>query len=122
MCHTMKKRPDIALPVVNVDDDDSLQQDEALAKIAMFLANTSEPKLLSEIDDEEIRLVAALSVVSETTDDIMLKNFLSYFLRLRVSKNRQGRKELLDIAKSAHDNQESKFAKLKNIIFGGPRM
>ena len=59
-----KPKKDIVIPSVDVDADESLTSDEALAKVAMTLATTKKPELLSDINEAEIKNLAALSVVA----------------------------------------------------------
>lgn len=107
---------------LDLDEDEALSAEEALAKVAIILAKTESPKLLSELDDYEIKLSAALFAASENIkmvdvmEEKMIQNFLLNFLMLRVSHKRQGRRELLEIAKSARDQPEQRFSKLRNIF------
>lgn len=105
---------------LSIDDEDSITQEEAFAKIAMLLGKTSTPKILSELDDREIRLCAALYAVAEKAKDEMILSFLNNFLLLRVSNRREGRKELLEVAKSSNDREGGKLGRLKSF-FGGVR-
>lgn len=105
---------------VNLDDEESLTQEEAFAKIAMLLGNTRSPKILTELDDREIKLAAALYAVSEKTGDTTIISFLTNFLLLRVSNKREGRKELLEVAKSSRSESEGRLGRLRNF-FGGMR-
>jgi hypothetical protein len=84
----------------------------------MYLAQTSEPKTLTELDDEEIKLCASLYAVCEKTKDKMIISFLLNFLMLRVSNKRQGRKELLEVARSGQQREEQRTSRLKQF-FGG---
>jgi flagellar motor switch protein FliG len=114
-----EEKPPVNLNL-SIDDDESITQDEAFAKIAMLLGNTKQPKILSELDDREIRLIASLFAVAEKVNDTMILSFLNNFLLLRVSNKRQGRSELLDVAKSSHEGEASKISRLKSF-FGGVR-
>jgi 3-polyprenyl-4-hydroxybenzoate decarboxylase len=111
---------------INLGDesDDAMSFDEALSRVALILAETRTPKLLTEVDDEEIRLCAALYATSENlamfdvTQEKMIQSFLLNFLQLRVSNKRLGRRELLEVAKAAKDIPEQRFSRLKSL-FGG---
>lgn len=83
------------------------------------MAETKNPKVLSQVDDGEIRLCAALYAVAERQNDEMIKIFLSNFLQLRVSHERKGRKEIIDLAKGIKELPNSRFGRLGQI-FGGP--
>lgn len=112
------KEKDLDIPQVDVDVDEGLSVDEALAKVAMLLANVKEPRVLSEVNEEEIKLCSALFVVANRMQDKMLADFLANFLLLRVSKKRKGRDELLQIAKSAREASTNMAGRLKNLLTG----
>lgn len=114
----MAEKKEIQLPVVDVGDE-SISVDEALGKVAMYLSKTENPKILSEVNDTEIRLAAALYSIAERVKDDMLKNFLDNFLYLRVSNKRKGREELLKIAQSVREMPESRLARLRSFFGGG---
>ena len=106
---------------LNVDDDESMTLEESLAKVAMLLARTDNPKVLSEIDDKEIRLCASLLTVAERMNDKMISNFVNNFLLLRVSNRRKGRTELLEIARGVKEMPEQRFSRLRNLFGMGNR-
>jgi hypothetical protein len=110
------------LPVINVDEEDSLTTDEALAKISILLAESKNPKLLSELSEHEIKLCAALYVIGNKFNDSMILDFLLNFLNLRVSLKRKGRDELLQIAKSAREYGDHRMSRLRNLLSIGGRM
>jgi hypothetical protein len=91
---------------------------EALAKVAIFLGETRDEKTQTELEDYEIRLIASLFAVVETTKDKMIASFLLNFLRLRVSYKRQGRKELLDVARSSTQREDMKVSRLRQFFSG----
>ena len=106
-------------PAVNInlgDDSESLTQEEAFAKIGMILANTANPKLLTELDDLEIRNIAALWTVAEKTKNQMLLTFLTTFMQLRVSYKRKGRSELLELSKASRVEKEGAISRFKQMV------
>ena len=112
------------IPVVDIDTEEGMTLEESMAKAVMLLGTVKgehSSKILSEVSDNEVRLCSALFVVAEKTNDTMLKNFLSAFLLLRVSKLRQGRKEILDIARASRDQSESRMSRIKSLFMGGQR-
>lgn len=118
----MPKEPRIAVPTIDLSEDESLTIDEALAKVAIILARSDKIAILTELDDREIKLCAALYTIADRTKDVMIANFLLHFLELRVSKARKGRSELLEIAKSAREQPEQRFSRLRNLFGGGNRI
>lgn len=79
-------------------DEESLSREEALAKVAMSLTKDDNPQLMSDLDESEVSMLSALETVGTVTELNILNVFAKNFENLRVSKDRQGRKELLDIA------------------------
>jgi len=106
------------LPSINIEDDEGLTVDEALAKVAMILASTKEPKTQTELDEPEIKALASLIVVAHTMKDAMLTKFCTEFMLLRVSKARKGRQELLDIARASREVPEHRLSRLKSLFSG----
>jgi len=86
------------LAKIALDDDQNLSREEALAKVSLILARTENPKLLSDISITEVSLLTALHTIGDMLDFEILDTFSENFETLRVSKERQGRKELLEIA------------------------
>ena len=104
------------IPAVDIDAEEGMTLEESLAKVAMLLAKVHDPRVLSEVSDVEIRYCAALDVVARKMNDTMLGDFLNSFLLLRVSRTREGRKELLQIAKSAREGSESRMMRFRQMF------
>lgn len=96
----------MTMPTVNMDDENNLTREEALARVSMILAKTENPKILSDFEPHEVGLITAISTVGEAFDfnimNLLAKNFSLY----RVSKLRQGRKEILEIASEVRRTPE----------------
>ena len=77
-----------------------MSHDEAVAQNVLKLgeATDEEIKSLSDLDDEEINYLTILFTLADTIDLDVLKIFGNEFLRLRVSKGRLGRKEIVWIS------------------------
>ncbi len=103
--------------VESVEDVSSVE--EAIGKISMILAKSEKIKVLTDLDDEEIKQIAALLVVADVVDDKNLENFCNNFMELRVSKKRLGRRELLDLAKSSGRQAEQRLGFVRRIFGGG---
>ena len=114
----MPKDDEKDIPSIDLDAEDGLSIDEALAKVAMLLAQVKDPRVLSEVSEEEIKLCASLYVVAEKMEDKMLASFLLNFLMLRVSKKRKGRDELLQIARSAREATSNAMGRMKALFSG----
>lgn len=106
------------LKQISMDDNANLSREEALAKVSLILANTDKPKILSDIDIREVGYTSALSTVGEFLDIPMLNTFIHQnFLQLRVSKDRKGRNEILEIAREIRIQPEREGS-LRSRFFG----
>jgi len=76
--------------------DRPLGTEESLAKSLQELTAPKDENIdfLTELDDEEILNLTALRLWGEETGFDIFKNFCIIFERLKVSKFRQGRKEI----------------------------
>lgn len=108
-----------AIPTVDIANDmRDITTDEALARVSIMLAETKHSKTLSHLSHNEVLMVAQLFAVAEKTRNKMMALFLENFLLLRVSLERKGRGELLEIAKAGQQREESKFSRLRSMIPG----
>ena len=57
-------------------------------------------RLLTELDEEQVGAYCVLHSYAEALDFTPLLNFLRNFLYVNVSKNRKGRKEIVETSKS----------------------
>jgi hypothetical protein len=64
-------------------------------KVLEILLDRKDINLKTELNDKEILEIARLEVLSTKINSPSLASFLSKFKELRVSKDRQGRKEII---------------------------
>lgn len=83
---------------VESPESEVLGKDEAFGRIVIELLRTRERRVLSDVVDEEIKLLTGLDIVAEKLDSDLLRGVEDTFLDLRVSRNRIGRQELMAIA------------------------
>lgn len=71
-------------------------QEESIAKSLQELTTPQKENIdfLTELDDEEILNISALKLWGETTGFLVFNDFCQHIERLKVSKNRWGRKEI----------------------------
>ena len=119
-----KSPPKVETPVLTeqelnklMDDSEVMSAEEARAKISMILAETKRPELMSELNPLEDKMLAVLKTISIKRNSEMLKVFINYFLLYRISYLRQGRKEILEVAKGI-DNEEQKVKRGFRNMFG----
>jgi hypothetical protein len=102
---------------------DVATSEEALGKIMALLANEDKYKLITELGDGEISHFAGLLAIADTYDIQLLKNYLKNYLLLRISKKRQGRKEIIEmgVARMREQGQQGVMNRFKSF-FGGGRL
>jgi len=105
------------VPADMMVDEESMSREEALAKVAMALTKSDNPQLMSDLDEVEVSMLTALETVGTTTGLEILNIFAKNFENLRVSKDRQGRKELLDIAVEIKRTPE-RMGRFNNLFRG----
>lgn len=94
-------------------DDDVTTSEEAKAKGLLFLAKTGRPDLLTELNEDEIKLVTTIETLGEFFRAPLLKKITLNFKNHRVSKERKGRSELLAISKGPAEEGRLGFLREK---------
>ena len=105
----------------DTNDEDILTSEEALAKATSMLADARKPKTMTRIDEQEVKLLAALVTLGFHYDIDILKNVCRNFMELRISLKGLGRQELLEIAKSARE-EKMETSRLKKLLTLGGRL
>jgi hypothetical protein len=100
-----------------------LGTEEAIARLIQELMATNKPKIQTDLSDEEIGFMALLSSVGESMKIKAIRDFCLNFCLYRVSRYRQGRRELVDIAGFAGAESTDKRRKIKSVkdLFSGIR-
>ncbi len=84
------------------------------------LFNPKNPKIKTELSDDEIKIISRLYVLShkyyEPRKTFLLKNVLDEFVILRISKDRKSRAEFVEANK---DIQKNKGGGFLEKVFGG---
>jgi len=100
--------------------DEIFGTDEAVARTITVLSREEEGKMpiLSDLFVEEIPYVAGFMTVAEHFELPVFKGFINNFLRMRVSKDRLGRRELVGIASGTKEQEKRVKASLTNLFAG----
>jgi len=95
-------------------------KEESLAAILQSLSQVKYPKLLSDVDEEEIPLLVALGILGKRLDSELVEDSIEDFLNLRVSLNRQGRQEMITVSLASRYKSGSGKSKsgLKTLLSG----
>jgi hypothetical protein len=108
-----------------VDEYDKLAQssevttpDEAIAKISMILADSKEVDILSDLTSDEVALLSSLKTVAVHTENTLLSSFVNNFLRFRISRNRKGREEIIQVARARGGEEEKMRKGFRSMVLG----
>jgi len=114
-----EKKVEMELPIIPTEqkeiEEEVLSMEEALAKISILLTQVQRIKLLTELSDEEIRLIASILPICEQFKLDFVKSFVENFMLLRVSLKRKGRQEIVDLARQIPELSEKLRSKLGKI-------
>ena len=80
---------------LSVIEDEQEEEQSSKDKVLETLLTRKNINLKTELNDREILEIAKLEVVAERIDSDMISSFLSKFKELRISKDRQGRTEII---------------------------
>ena len=92
--------------------------EEALAKGILDLLKSTNKKILSDLDDEEILNLSLLYSWAEQIKCNALTKFCDNFLQLRISRFRLGRREIVNIASFSGDPDRKKVKSIKDLFSG----
>lgn len=84
----------------------------------MLLAQTKRPDLLSDLEDNEIRVLAILDAISEKYELDMIQDIILNLLNFRISRDRQGRKELMSLGRQGGQPNQGQDKSLKDMVLG----
>lgn len=109
--------------LTSTEGEDIPTQDEAFAKTIAVFSETKQPDILTELNDNEIKLLTALLTLADYYNDQkpgsgrILELLAWNFMRLKVSKRRKGRLEIMKIAQASKEEQlqRSKWQKLMSL-------
>lgn len=73
--------------------------EEAQARAIVQLTESPDPEILTQLTDIEIKRLAVLSAIADLYHSDVIKKIIEKFIRLRISYNRKGREEIVEIAK-----------------------
>lgn len=96
--------------------------EEALAQLSMeFMNPTTEDKLftITDITPQEIFGISTLMSLAETFNSELMRNWVNNFLRLRISRFRMGRKELLMLGSGIKETGERRKRASLDSLFSG---
>ncbi len=112
-----------ASATANSDDKAPKDVSEAYGKIAEIISNPTNIKILTDLDKEEIGRIASIFALADYLEMPELKVLAEEIMFLKISKQRKGRKELLQLAQNIGGNEENmKQGRLSRLLGLGGRM
>lgn len=100
----------------NVDDGGDIAN--SLSELLDDLADEDQYILFSELTEREIKHLSVIATVGE--DDEITERFIQQFMKMKISKRRKGRKELVEIANAFsgvfETQQEGRIQGLRNKL------
>lgn len=95
-------------------DNDGEGVAESLSQLLDTLADENQVILFSELSEREIKHLSVIATVGE--NDALTQTFIDNYMKMKVSKNRKGRKELSEISEAfAGVFQTDNVGKLEGI-------
>jgi len=79
--------------------------DSAIYDVLKELSDTKKSLILSELSDNEIKLITRLKMISKMRHNKRYNQAADIFMMLRISKNRKSRGEIISGIKAAHPEQ-----------------
>jgi len=95
-----------------------IQTDEAMAKAVLGLLKAQDPDQMSEVNADQHRALTALATRATKYDIGCLQTYIECWLKIHVSLDRKGRREIHSIATAIRHEEasRSKFERLKGVL------
>lgn len=93
--------------------------ESAMHDVLKDLNNEKKTPLMSELSDNEIKLLTRLRLIAKMRKNPIYDDAVEIFMKMRLSKDRQSRKEILTGIKNAHpepQNQNMLFDKARQML------
>jgi hypothetical protein len=101
---------------VNIEDL-QLEENESAVKEAKQLFSSNEPATRTELEERDIKIIMKLLFYERLTKTGLIEKLVNDFLVLRISKNRQSRKEFVEALRNSLV-QESRINSLEKFVGG----
>lgn len=89
--------------IEEVQESETINTDQALAKAIDFMNSKENIDIKSDIPNSAIPFVVALSQEEKYTESKVMSTFIKEFKILRVSKDRKSREEIIELAKTRRE-------------------
>jgi hypothetical protein len=99
--------------------DEYISEDEARARIATMLINRKNLEMMSELNDFEIFKLSIVVSIAQKYNVPLIALFADKLLGFKVSRAREGRREVKDVASPVRKEQDKRS--LMDMVMGGNR-
>lgn len=83
-----------------------------------MLLKVTSPEIMTELTEHEVRILASLKTIAEQYDCEVLDALITNYMLLKISFRRQGRKEIIGVAKPDASREDKMRKSLKGMILG----
>jgi hypothetical protein len=91
------------------------QDKNEVVEILRELFKSDKIEMITDLSDDEISLITAIDTIAEYKDLPMWRFAKDYFIKLKLSKNRKSRKELIEAIKG-HMQSKNAGDKLREVF------
>jgi len=113
--------PKPKMPKQNYEEfsqDEFISPDEAQAKIIQMLLKVTSPSIMTELTEKEVKNIAQLKTIADIYDSNSLRVLIENYMLLKISYKRQGRKEIIGVAKPSEGQNDKMKKTLKSMVLG----
>jgi len=100
--------------------DEYISEDEARARIATMLINRKNLEMMSELNDFEIFKLSIVVSIAQKYNVPLIQLFADKLLGFKVSRAREGRREVKDVASPTRKDGDKKS--VMDMILGGKKL
>ena len=83
-----------------------------------MLLKVSNPAIMTELTEQEVRVLTTLKTIADEYDVKSLNTLINNYMLLKVSFKRQGRKEIIQVARPEKSSEEKMRKGLKSMVLG----
>jgi len=96
-------------------DFESSRDETEIVKVLKELFDKDKISLITDLDDDEIRLVTQILMIAELKDNPGMKLGVTYFTQLLLSRKRKSRTEIIDAIKGYGEKFKRGFGSMMGV-------
>ena len=99
-----------------IDKFSQTQDKNEVVEVLKELFKADNIEMITELSNDEIALVTAIDTIAEYKNIDIWKHAKNLFIKLKLSKNRKSRKELIDAIKGQYSRNNAPGDKLREVF------